>query len=157
MKQGSELGWKQNTWVKHHIHNSWIRKKIALKSANAMWTHIIIMELISSVLSCLIVKYHSFLWIIINTCNMPLLKTSLFYTIKKSYKHRHKQLCYKWLSYRWDVHLPSTLRSTVSFSTSTIPNLIRMPYSSSSPGVTFNRTKEATDFDKFPVHLMRSL
>ena len=55
------------------------------------------------------------------------------------------------------VHLPSTLRSTVSFSTSNGPNLIRMPYSSSSPGVTFNRTKEATDFDKSPVHVMRPL
>ena len=32
-----------------------------------------------------------------------------------------------------------------------------MPYSSSSPGVTFNRTKEATDFDKSPVHVMRPL
>ena len=32
-----------------------------------------------------------------------------------------------------------------------------MPYSSSSPGVTFTRTKEATDFDKSPVHVMRPL
>ena len=32
-----------------------------------------------------------------------------------------------------------------------------MPYSSSSPVDTFNRTKEATDFDKSPVHVMRPL
>ena len=55
------------------------------------------------------------------------------------------------------VHLPSTLRSTESFSSSNGPNTIRMPYSSSSPDVTFKRTNEATDFDKFPVHVMRPL
>ena len=32
-----------------------------------------------------------------------------------------------------------------------------MPYSSSSPDVTFNRTKEATNFDRSPVHVMRPL
>ena len=55
------------------------------------------------------------------------------------------------------LHLPSTLRFTESFNASNRPILISMKYSCSSPDVTFDRTKEATNFDRSPVHVMRFL
>ena len=55
------------------------------------------------------------------------------------------------------LHSPNTLRTTESVRMRNAPKSSFIPYSSSSPDVTFVSTKDTTFFDKSPVHMTRPL